>query len=123
MPIEKHLNKLEGSSKIIFEILGNRICCIAPNIKEVHRKNWTTYQTSKLGNFCTIKFLKGCLEIYMKVNKDKFIDPKKFTRDIERTSAWTFDKVFVIKSQKDIDYAISLIEQAYQFVCEPNKIR
>jgi len=35
------------------------------------------------------------------------------TKDIKRTLAWTFDKAFIIKSQKDVDSAIYLIEQAY----------
>jgi len=121
---EKHLNKLDDDSKEIFKELGKKICCIAPDIKEVHRKNWTTYQISKLGNFCTIKFPKGCLEVHMKVNKKVFTDKRKLTKDIERTPAWTFDKAFIIKSQKDIDYAISLIEQAYQCICESkNRVR
>lgn len=119
VPVEKHLTKLDDNSKKIFKELGKKICCIAPDIKEVHRKNWATYQISKLGNFCTIKFPKGCLEIHMKVNKKTFTDKKKITKGIKRTPAWTFDKVFTIKSREDIGYAISLIEQAYQCMCEP----
>jgi len=45
-------------------------------------------------------------------------------KDIERTSSWTFDKVFAIKSLSEIDHAVSLIKQAYQCVCESkNKIQ
>lgn len=121
VPVEKHLDKLDNNSKMIFNDLSKKICCIAPSIKEVHRKNWTTYQISKLGNFCTIKFPKGCIEVHMKVDKNTFTDKKKITKDIERTPAWTFDKVFTIESQKDIDYAISLINQAYRCICEIKK--
>ncbi|MDP2672757.1 MAG: DUF5655 domain-containing protein, partial [Nanoarchaeota archaeon] len=109
--------KLNENSKIIFEKLRKKICNISLEIKEVHRANWTTFQISKLGNFCTIKFPKGSLEIYLKANNN-FKDNKKITKKIQRTPAWTFDKVFVIKSQKDIDYAISLIKQAYNCICE-----
>ncbi len=116
VPVEKHINKLDEEYKQIFEELRKKICALSPEIKEVHRKNWTTYQISKLGNFCTIKFPTGKLEIYLKANKD-FKDNKKITKDIKRTPAWTFDKMYTIKSQKDIDYAISLIEQAYQCMC------
>jgi len=115
---EKHLDKLNTNSKIIFKELGEKICCIASDIKEVHRKSWSTYQISKLGNFCTIKFPKGCLEIHLKVDKNTFIDSKKITKDTKRTPAWTFDKVFTLKSQKDISYTISLIEQAYHCLCK-----
>lgn len=121
VPVEEHLKKLDDNSKIVFKNLSNKICCIASDIKEVHRKNWVTYQISKLGNFSTIKFPKGYLEIHMKVNKDNFRDEKKITQDIKRTPAWTFDKIFIIKSQEDVDYAVYLIEQAYQCICETKK--
>lgn len=116
VPVEKHMSKLRGNSEKIFEELRKKICMISSDIKEVHRANWTTFQISKLGNFCTIKFPKGNIEIYLKVNKN-FKDSKKITQNIQRTPAWTFDKVFTIKSQKEIDYAIYLIEQAYRCVC------
>ena len=122
VPAEKHINKLDDNSKKIFKELREKICNLSSNIKEVHRHNWITFQISKLGNFCTIKFPKGKLEIYLKANKN-FKDEKKMTKDFKRTPAWTFDKVFTIKSQSEIDYAISLIEQAYQCICESkNKI-
>ena len=122
VPAEKNINKLDDDSKIIFEKLREKICNLSQNIKEVHRHNWITFQISKLGNFCTIKFPKGKLEIYLKANKN-FKDEKKMTKDIKRTPSWTFDKVFTIKSHTDIDYAISLIEQAYQCICKlKNKI-
>ncbi|MEK6887645.1 MAG: DUF5655 domain-containing protein [Candidatus Aenigmatarchaeota archaeon] len=114
---EKHFNKLNDESKEIFKELSKKICCIAPDIKEVHRKNWTTYQISKLGNFCTVKFPKGCLEIHMKVNKEAFVDNRKLTKDIKRTPAWTFDKVFTINSRDDMEYALHLIKQAYECIC------
>ena len=120
VPAEKHINKLDDDSKGIFGKLQEEICNISPDIKEVHRANWTTFQISKLGNFCTIKFPKGKLEIYLKTNKN-FKDNKKITKDIKRTPSWTFNKMFTIKSQNDIDYAISLIKQAHQCTCELKK--
>lgn len=117
VPIEKHIDKLDEEPKLIFEELRKKICSLSPEIKEVSRENWTTFQISKLGNFCTIKFPKGNLEIYLKVNKN-FKDGNKITRDIKRTPSWTFDKIFRIKSQKEIDYAIYIIRQAYQCMCE-----
>mgnify|MGYP001591711423 CR=1 FL=1 len=119
VPVEKRLEKLDDNLKEIFIELGGKICSLADNIKEEHPKSgYTTYQISKLKNFCAIKFPKGYLEVHIKVNKNKFTDPKKITKDTPRTTNWTFDKVFTIKSKADINYAISLIEQAYQCVCE-----
>lgn len=119
VPVEKRLEKLDDNLKEVFIELGRKICSIADNIKEEHPKSgYTTYQISKLKNFCAIKFPKGYLEVHIKVNKNKFTDPKKITKDTPRTINWTFDKVFTIKSQNEIDYAILLIKQAYQCICE-----
>jgi len=120
VPVEKHLEKATGDVKNVFVELSEKICCIAPDVKEVHRRNWTTYQTSPLKNFCTVKILKDALEINMKVDKASFTDEKGTTKDVKRTPAWTFDKVFKIKSREDIDYALLLIEQAYRCICKPN---
>lgn len=110
VPVEKHLNKLNDNSKEIFKKLSKKICRIATDIKEVHRKNWIIYHIFLLKNFCTVKVKKDLLKIYMKVNKDTFIDKKGITKDIKRTPSWTFDNVFIIKSEDNTDYAVSLIE-------------
>lgn len=114
VPLEELLRDSEENLKHLFAELSKRICCI-PNVKEVYRKKWITYQISALKNFCTVKVLKDALEIHMKVDKNKFIDEKNITKNVERTPAWTFDKCFIINPQDDVDYAISLIEQAYQY--------
>jgi len=111
---EKLLQDSTEDLKHLFDKLSECICCL-PNVKEVCRKKWITYQISALKNFCTVKVLKDALEIHMKVNKNKFIDEKNITKNVERTPAWTFDKCFTINSQEDVDYAIVLIEQAYQY--------
>ncbi|HJY64601.1 MAG TPA: DUF5655 domain-containing protein [Ignavibacteria bacterium] len=120
--VEERLEKLDDNLKEVFRECGKRICCIADNIKEVHPKSgYTTYQISKLKNFCAIKFPKGYLEVHLKVNKDIFNDPKKVTHDIKRTPNWTFDKVFAIKSKEEIDYAVALIKQSYLSISKSNK--
>jgi len=115
VPLEELLRDSEEDLKHLFAELSSNICCIAPNVNEVPRKKWITYQVSPLKNFCTVKVLKDALEIHMKVDKNKFIDEKNITKNVERTPAWTFDKCFTINSQDDVDYATSLIEQAYQY--------
>lgn len=118
--VEEHINKLNNNSREIFDKLRKKICALSLEIKEVHRENWTTFQISKLGNFCTIKFPKGNLEIYLKTNKN-FEDSRKITKDIKRTASWTFDKVFTINSQRDINYAIYLIKLAYECTCKSKR--
>lgn len=114
--VEKHLEKTSDNIKNVFIELGEKICCIASEIKEVHRKKWTTYQLSALKNFCTVKILNDSLEVNLKMDDSIFKDRKGIARSIDRTPAWTFDKVLNVSSEKEIADAIPLIEQAYKSI-------
>jgi predicted transport protein len=114
VPVEKHLENTSDDIKDVFLKLGEKICCISPEVKEVHRKKWTTYQLSALKNFCTVKILDDTLEINLKMDESVFDDKKGVAKSIKRTPAWTFDKVLKVSSEKEIDYAVKLVEQAYK---------
>ncbi|ORJ62518.1 DUF5655 domain-containing protein [Geothermobacter hydrogeniphilus] len=116
--VEKHLKKMPTELRNLFTNLGNKICCISPSVKEVHRKKWTTYQISSLKNFCTVKVLNDCLEINLKTDESIFSDTKGISKKIKRTPSWTFDRVLNIHSEKEIDYAVTLVEQAYKAIAE-----
>lgn len=47
-----------------------------------------------------------------------FSDKKGIVRSIKRTPAWTFDKALNIGSDKEIDYAVTLIKQAYKSIAK-----
>ncbi|MEW5841500.1 MAG: DUF5655 domain-containing protein [Thermoproteota archaeon] len=113
--MDEHLDKTDGGLKSVFSTLSKQICSL-PNVKEKSRKNWITYQTSPLKNFCTVKVLPDCLEVHIKCN-DLFMDEKGLTKKIKRTPSWTFDRVFTVRSQKNIGDAMHLIRQAYQCTC------
>jgi len=116
VPVEKHLEKTTDDIKDVFQQLSEKICCIASEVKEVHRKKWTTYQVSALKNFCTVKVLNDSLEICLKVDESMFSDKKGIAKSIKRTPAWTFDKMLNVGSEKEIDYAVTLVEQAYKCI-------
>src|SRR5574338_881164 len=115
IPVNKHLDKTNSGLKDVYSTLSKQICSL-PNVKEISRKNWITYQTSPLKNFCTVKVLPDSLEVNIKCD-DSFMDEKGITKKIKRTPAWTFDRVFTVKSQKNIEDAMHLIRQAYQCTC------
>jgi predicted transport protein len=114
--VEKHLEKTTENIKEVFSILSEKICCISPEVKEVHRKKWTTYQLSALKNFCTVKVQNDHLEISLKMDESIFKDKKGIAKSIKRTPAWTFDKVLHLSSKEEIDYAVTLITQAYKSI-------
>ncbi len=115
VPVHEHLDKTDSSLKGVFSTLSKQICSL-PNVKEKSRKNWITYQTSPLKNFCTVKILPDCLEVHIKCN-NSFMDEKGITKKIERTPSWTFDRVFTVRSQENIEYAMYIIRQAYECMC------
>ncbi|VAW23774.1 hypothetical protein MNBD_ALPHA12-117 [hydrothermal vent metagenome] len=116
VPVEKHLEGVSDQLRGVFVELSRKICCISPEVKEVHRKKWTTYQLSALKNFCTVKILSDSLEVSLKMDDAIFSDKKCMAKSIKRTPAWTFDKVLNIGSEDEIDYALTLVEQAYMSI-------
>jgi predicted transport protein len=116
IPVKNHLGKTEnGNLKKVYDSLSKQILLL-PEAKEKSRKNWVTYQTSPLKNFCTVKFFPEFLEIHLKCN-GSFDDKKCVTRKIKRTPAWTFDRVFTINQKSDVEYAMHLIRQSYECTC------
>jgi len=116
VPVEKHLENTSDNLRDVFLKLGEKICCIGPDVKEVHRKKWTTYQISALKNFCTVKVLNDSLEISLKMDESLFSDERGVAKNIKRTPAWTFDKVLSVGCEEDIDYAVTLVAQAYKSI-------
>lgn len=115
VPVHEHLDKTSSGLKGVFSTLSKQICSL-PNVKEKSRKSWITYQTSPLKNFCTVKVFQDYLEVHIKCD-NSFMDKKGVTKKIERTPSWTFDRVFTVRSQKNIGDAMHLIRQAYQCTC------
>jgi len=109
---EKLLSNTGDELRELFKELSQRICCL-PDVEEVVRKNWITYQTSALKNFCIVKFRRGYLQIDLKDYKDQIKDPTGFSRKIKPTQESTFHKQVKLRNDKEMDTAFALITQAY----------
>jgi len=109
---EKLLSNTSDELHELFEELSQRICCL-PDVEEVTRKNWITYQTSALKNFCIVKFTKGYLQIDFKDYKDQIEDTTGFSRKIEATQTSTFHRRLELRKATQMDTALELITQAY----------
>ncbi len=116
VPVEEHIENASDNLKDLFLKLSKKICCIAPEVTEVHRKKWTTYQISALKNFCTVKILNDSLEINLKMDESIFLDKKGVVKNLKRTPSWTFDKVLNISSSEELDYTVALVELAYKSI-------
>lgn len=109
---EKLLSNTENGLRELFKKLSRSICCL-PNVKEVVRKNWITYQTSALRNFCQVKFMKNCLQIDLKDFKNQINDPDGFSYKIKATQASTFHMRIELHNNIEMDAAFKLITQSY----------
>lgn len=110
-PEKEALANVDGNLREIFEALRKSILEI-PEVKEIIRKNWITYQSSPMKNFCAIKFKNNCLQVDLKMGKEKVDDPEQFSWEIEPTQAWTFNRRMELNDIGQIDTAFSLILQA-----------
>ncbi len=115
----------EGSKEVLLsntdhkEILEklSRLILTLPNTKEVVRKNWITYQISKMKNFCAIKIKKDHLEVDLKImDYSKFKDSENISYDIISTQTWTFDRRIEQYNVEQIDKTFDLIRQAYELI-------
>lgn len=109
---EKLLSNTSDELHELFKEFRQRICSL-PDVEEVVRKNWITYQTSALKNFCIVKFTKGYLQIDFKDYKDQIKDPAGFSWKIKATQASTFHRRLELRNDTEMDTAFKLIKQAY----------
>lgn len=110
------LSSTKDESKKILEKLSKLILSL-PNTKEVVRKNWITFQTSAMKNFCAIKIRKDYLQVDLKImDYTKFKDSENISFDIISTQAWTFDRRIEIYNMEQINKAFDLIRQAYELI-------
>lgn len=106
----------KDNTKNILEKLSKLILTL-PNTKEVVRKNWITYQISKMKNFCAIKIKKDCLQVDLKImDHTRFKDSESISFDIMSTQTWTFDRRVELYNIEQIEKTFDLIKQAYELI-------
>lgn len=95
----------------------SKLILTLPNTKEIVRKNWITYQISKMKNFCAIKVKKDYLQIDLKImDYTKFTDPYNISFDIISTQTWTFDRRIELYNIEYIDKVFDLIKRSYELI-------
>lgn len=114
-PEKEALVNTNNNLRKIFDALRKPILDI-PEVKEIIRKNWITYQSSPMKNFCAIKFKSNCLQIDLKTSNERIDDPDQFSWEIKPTQAWTFDRRMELSSIAQVDVAFNLICQAYELI-------
>jgi len=110
-PKEKLLTNKEDRLLELLDGLGGLIKSL-PEVKEVTRKSWITYQISAMKNFCAIKIKKDYLQIDLKIKEIN--DPKNTSFNIDPTQAWTFNRRIELYNTNEVYNAFEIIKQAYE---------
>ena len=112
-PIEDHEHLQEGEPmRPLFEELRKRILNIDSSVREEPQKLYIAYKS--LTNFVDIIPQKRALRLSLNIPFDKIKDPQDKCRDVTGKGKWgNGDTEVKISSQKELDYVLSLIKQAF----------
>lgn len=107
----KAKNALVGATEDTREIFGelkSKIMALGHDIKEKATKYEVRYEASHV--FVSIRINRKNIKAWVRLPQN-YRDPKK----IVRTMKWSPPHFFYVSSMKEVDYAMSLIKQAYEF--------
>ena len=105
-------NSLRGTkeeTKEIFEQLKKRIVSLGPDVKERATKYEIRYETKKV--FVSMRINSKTIRAWIRIDPKTLSDPKK----VVKTMKWSPPHYFYIGSIGEVEYAFSLIRQAYEF--------
>ncbi len=114
--LDWHLKKGSEKTRKLFYALRDKILELG-EIREKYRQFYVGYRVGDSNiNFCTIHFYKGKLEVFILIPTKKLTDQKRWTEKFPKSYGFAKNlKVFSIVSEKEISYAMNLIEQSYEF--------
>jgi len=114
--LEWHLKRGSDKTKNIFYNLREKIIELG-DIKEKYLQLYVGYNINASHiNFCSIHFYKKKIEVFILVSDTKLSDPKRMVKKVPKSYGWAKNlKFFDVFSEKDIPYAMTLIEQSYEF--------
>ncbi len=99
----------EDKTKSILEELRKKVLEFGSDVKERATKYEIRYEARQV--FLSMRINKKNIKTWIRVNPKTFSDPKK----IVKTMKWGIPHFFYIDSMEELEYAISLIKQAYEF--------
>jgi len=112
--LSRHLDGKPGVIKKLFEDLRESIMTLSEEgtIQESITKHYIAFKSNK--NFCEIMVQAKRLKVQIDIAKNEVNDPKGVVEDCSQVGHWaTGDSRFLFSPGDDIEYAISLIRQAY----------
>lgn len=112
MTLEDHRNKASESGKKLLDNFREKILELGNDITEGYTPEYIKYTVNT--NFLEIHTKRKWLIITFKPNERKFLDPKKRAKDIA-SRKWSQTREMKIENEEDINYAVGLVKQAYDY--------
>lgn len=114
--LDWHLKRGSENTRKLFYTLREKVSELG-EIKEKYLQFYIGYRISDGNlNFCAIHFYKAKLELDILIPDKNLHDPKKLTKKAPKSYGWAKNsKTFNIFSEKEIPYAMNLIEQSFEF--------
>lgn len=113
--LEGLLDKAEPKVRKLFESLRGKILGMSDEVWEKVGGRYCDYRT--ISTFVSPNIQVDGLKIFVKMGDKKINDPQKITSVVPKTYGYgKLNVVFKIKSENQIDYAMELIKQAYDYV-------
>jgi predicted transport protein len=111
--VEQHLDGKKAQLIDLFNTLHGCILSLGIGIQVKPFKKYIGYSNNR--KFCDIVVWASKLHIYINVPLAELNDPNNIAEDCSNKGHWgTMNTRFMINSISNIDYAMSLITQAYQ---------
>lgn len=106
----------------LYEQLKASILIVDPQIQEKDKSHYKAFSTHGFFNFCTFRFRKDYVLVQVIVRKGSLEDPRQLTAGYTvRESPGIGKYYFAFKNKGQIDDAMNLIKQAYNFSEELRK--
>lgn len=110
LTFEMHRDKADKECKMLLDKVRDQILNLGEDVKEGYAPNYIKYYVNT--TFSAIHVRKKWLVVELRVDVDTFKDPKKMAKDITHRN-WPTTREIKIDNSSNIDYAMSLIKQAY----------
>jgi predicted transport protein len=115
--LEHLLDKASNNVQEIFSQLRDNILGISDAVWEKVGSNYCDYRTTS--TFASLHFRKAKLKIFIKMGEVKIHDPKKKCTPIPPSFGFgLLNTQFEIQNKEEIEYAMKLIMQAYDYVSD-----
>ncbi len=110
-----HLDDKSAEVRALFETLRERIFALdrEGSVTEKPNKQYVSYKHGK--NFCEVRPMAGWLKLWLDIPVDELNDLQGLARDMAKVGHWGTGSVEIkLSDVKEMDYVLSLVEQAYR---------